>query len=75
MNEVEEELPRIFQTLIQLAEIAKERSQNIEGHREMHNRETRLEDKGGVDASLQAITSAHTTAVSTIPRKDVITIE
>ena len=75
MNEVEEELPRIFQTLIRLAEIAKERTQNIEGQREMHNMKTRLEDKGGVDASLDATTPAPPTAVSTIPRKEVHTIE
>jgi hypothetical protein len=57
------------------SEIAEESTQNIEGHREMHNRKTRLEDKGGVDASLEATTSAHATAVSTIPRKEVPTIE
>ena len=57
------------------SEIAEERSQNIEGHREMHNRKTQLENKGGVDASLEATTSARTTAVSTIPRKEVTTIE
>ena len=71
MNKVEEELPRVFQMFIRLAEIAKERTQNIEGHREMHNRKTRLEDKGGVDASLQAITSAPPTAVSTHKKKAV----
>ena len=57
------------------SEIAKERTQDIEGHREMHNRKTQLENKGGVDASLEATTSAHATAVSTIPRKEVTTIE
>ena len=57
------------------SEIAKERTQNIEGHREMHNRKTQLEDKGGVDASLQAITSAPTTAVSTHKEKVVLSNE
>ena len=57
------------------SEIAKERTQNIEGHREMHNRKTRLENKGGVDASLQATTSAHATAVSTMPKKVVLSNE
>ena len=75
MSEIEEELPRAFQMFIRLAELAKERTQDIEGHREMHNRKTQRENKGGVDASLQAITSAHATAVSTIPRKEVTTIE
>jgi hypothetical protein len=68
MSEIEEELPHVFQMFIRLAEIAKERTQNIEGHRVMHNRKTQLEDKGGVDASLEATTSAHA-AVSTIPKK------
>lgn len=70
------ELPgwsRILDGLI--AEIAKERSQNIEKHREMHNRKTQLEAKGGVDASLQAITSAPTTAVSTHKEKVVLSNE
>ena len=69
INEIEEELPQTFQMFIRLAEIAKGSTQNIEGHREMHNRKTRLADKGDVDASLHAITSAPTTAVSTIPKK------
>jgi hypothetical protein len=68
MNEVDEELPRLFQTLIRLAEVAKEKTQNVEGQREMHNRKTRLEDNGGANAKLAGNTSAHTTAVSTIPK-------
>ncbi len=69
INEIEEELPRAFKLFLQLAEIAEAGAQDIEGHREMHNRKTQLEDKGGVDASLKATTSAHATAVSTIPKK------
>ena len=72
INEIEEELPRAFQMFIRLAELAKESTQDIEEHREIHNRKKRLDDKGGVDASLDAITSAHATAVSTIPKKAVL---
>lgn len=75
MNEVDEELPRLFQTLIRLAEIAKEKTQNVEGHREGFNRKTRLEDNGGANAKLAGNTSAHTTAVSTHKKKAMLNDE
>lgn len=53
------------------SEIAEERTQDIEEHREIHNRKTRLDDKGGVDVVACKLASIPTTAVSTIPRKEV----
>jgi hypothetical protein len=76
MNEVDEELPRIFQTLIRLAEIAKERDLNISKARRVRILKKGREKKGGVDvvAAKRAPTPT-SDVVSTTPKKAVLNNE
>lgn len=67
------ELPGWCQILDELtSETAKESSNDQEELGWERIRKKGQGDKGGANAGLQATTSAHTTAVSAIPRKDVL---